>query len=273
MVLLERPSRWPREDARPHRRARGRLPRSDSRHPHGEDPRVFRWRRTPRSIARPIPQEIEQMFAFLSALGVDGHTISPGYEYDAAKKDMIARLGPASGRFFPDARGDPGEIRAGGRVGRASIPILGTPVYLEFLAGLRDLSCSAWAIPDSQYPRLERPVLPDDRRPLRQLSRSCWKRRIGTSLAWWMARRDPRCENCMVHCGYEPTAARHRRAVRRPVEDDQVHLRSAPARVSADGIDAFNAPPKPREARAGGDAALSLGEQRVHHFAGTSVRR
>ena len=36
--------------------------------------------------------EIEQMFDFLSDLGVDGHTISPGYEYDAAKKDMIKRL-------------------------------------------------------------------------------------------------------------------------------------------------------------------------------------
>jgi MoaA/NifB/PqqE/SkfB family radical SAM enzyme len=28
--------------------------------------------------------EVEQMFDFLSDLGVDGHTISPGYEYDAA---------------------------------------------------------------------------------------------------------------------------------------------------------------------------------------------
>src|SRR4029078_6126708 len=29
--------------------------------------------------------EIEQLFKFLGALGVDGHTISPGYEYDSAK--------------------------------------------------------------------------------------------------------------------------------------------------------------------------------------------
>ena len=33
-------------------------------------------------------QEVEQMFDFFSALGVDGHTISPGYDYDAAKADM-----------------------------------------------------------------------------------------------------------------------------------------------------------------------------------------
>src|SRR4029450_1766341 len=36
--------------------------------------------------------ELEQMFDYLSWLGVDGHTISPGYDYDAAKEDMRKRL-------------------------------------------------------------------------------------------------------------------------------------------------------------------------------------
>ena len=44
--------------------------------------------------------ELEQMFNHLSALGVDGHTISPGYEYDAAKKDMITRLNLQPENFF-----------------------------------------------------------------------------------------------------------------------------------------------------------------------------
>ena len=44
--------------------------------------------------------EVEQMFDFLSDLGVDGHTISPGYEYDAAKKDMIKRLNLQPENFF-----------------------------------------------------------------------------------------------------------------------------------------------------------------------------
>ena len=45
-------------------------------------------------------KEIEQMFDFLCDLGVDGHTISPGYEYDAAKKDMIKRLNLQPENFF-----------------------------------------------------------------------------------------------------------------------------------------------------------------------------
>jgi hypothetical protein len=45
-------------------------------------------------------QEIEQMFDYLSDLGVDGHTITPGYEYDAAKKDMVKRLNLRPENFF-----------------------------------------------------------------------------------------------------------------------------------------------------------------------------
>src|SRR5678809_275141 len=44
--------------------------------------------------------EVEKMFDYLSDLGVDGHTISPGYEYDAAKKDMIKRLNLQPEDFF-----------------------------------------------------------------------------------------------------------------------------------------------------------------------------
>ncbi len=34
----------------------------------------------------------------------------------------------------------------------------------------------------------------------------CWKKSSGTSTASSNGEaRDPRCENCMVHCGYEPT--------------------------------------------------------------------
>src|ERR1700755_3561431 len=45
-------------------------------------------------------EELEQLFDFLSDLGVDGHTITPGYEYDAAKQDMIKRLNLQPENFF-----------------------------------------------------------------------------------------------------------------------------------------------------------------------------
>ena len=64
----------------------------------GDDKRVFSMAADP---ADSMPRdEIEKMFDFLSNLGVDGHTISPGYEYDAAKKDMIKRLNKQPEDFF-----------------------------------------------------------------------------------------------------------------------------------------------------------------------------
>ncbi len=55
--------------------------------------------------------ELEQMFAFLSSLGVDGHTISPGYEYDAAKRDMVQRLGLEPETVLSDSRSHPQQVR------------------------------------------------------------------------------------------------------------------------------------------------------------------
>src|SRR6185369_16567103 len=76
-------------------------------------------------------QEIEDMFAFLSTLGLDGHTIAPGYEYDAAKADMVKRLGIAPENFFL-TRKMTIEKFAKVEEWSAKYPIFGTPVYLEF---------------------------------------------------------------------------------------------------------------------------------------------
>ena len=62
-------------------------------------------------------EEIEQMFDFLSDLGVDGHTISPGYEYDAAKKDMIKRLNLQPENFFSHASDDNRKVSRRSRSG------------------------------------------------------------------------------------------------------------------------------------------------------------
>ena len=91
-------------------------------------------------------QEIEEMFKFFSSLEVDGHTISPGYEYDAAKKDMVKRLGKQPEDFFLTrkmTRQKFAKIEEWGK----RFTIFGTPVYQEFLAGKRELTCTAWAIP------------------------------------------------------------------------------------------------------------------------------
>jgi MoaA/NifB/PqqE/SkfB family radical SAM enzyme len=91
-------------------------------------------------------QELEDMFKFLSWLEVDGHTISPGYDYDAAKKDMVKRLGRDPKEFFLTRELTREKFKDIERWGEM-FTIFGTPVYQEFLAGKRELTCTAWAIP------------------------------------------------------------------------------------------------------------------------------
>jgi hopanoid biosynthesis associated radical SAM protein HpnH len=152
------------------------------------------------------PAEIERMFVFLSSLGIDGHTISPGYEYDAAKRDMVQRLGVEPETFFLTRRATIEKFAAAEEWGR-KFPIFGTPIYLEFLAGRRDLTCSAWAIPTRNIRGWKAPcyLMTDGHYPSYRelLERTDWDRYgVVDGKA-----RDPRCENCMVHCGYEPSAS------------------------------------------------------------------
>src|SRR5438309_64816 len=85
--------------------------------------------------------ELEQLFDFLSDLGVDGHTITPGYEYDSAKQDMIKRLNLQPENFFLTRRVTIEKFRKIAEwMGKYAF--FGTPIYFEFLAGKRDLSCS-----------------------------------------------------------------------------------------------------------------------------------
>jgi MoaA/NifB/PqqE/SkfB family radical SAM enzyme len=149
--------------------------------------------------------EVEQMFNYLSDLGVDGHTITPGYEYDAAKKDMIKRLNLLPENFFLTRKMT---VQKFAKIEEwmNRYTFFGTPIYFEFLAGKRDLTCSAWAIPTRNIRGWKGPcyLMTDAHYSsyAELLERVQWnKYGVVNGVA-----RDPRCENCMVHCGYEPTA-------------------------------------------------------------------
>jgi len=151
-------------------------------------------------------KELEQMFEFLSSLEVDEHTISPGYEYDAAKRDMIKRLAKQPEDFFL-TRKMTREKFANILEWSERFTILGTKVYLEFLAGKRELTCTPWAIPTRNVKGWKAPcyLMTDGHyeRYQQMLDQVDWtKYGVVDGVA-----RDPRCENCMVHCGYDPSGA------------------------------------------------------------------
>ncbi len=85
--------------------------------------------------------------------------------------------------------------------------IFGTAVYQEFLAGKRDLTCTAWAIPTRNIRGWKAPcyLMTDGHYGGYQemLTKVHWEKYgVVNGVA-----RDPRCEHCMVHCGYDPSGA------------------------------------------------------------------
>src|SRR3954470_11858352 len=151
-------------------------------------------------------KEIEEMFEFLSSLEVDGHTISPGYDYDAAKKDMVKRLGKQPEDFFLTRAMTREKFKNIEKWGER-FTIVGTPMYQEFLAGKREMTCTPWAIPTRNIKGWKAPcyLMTDGHYGgyTEMLDKVDWdKYGVVDGVA-----RDPRCEHCMVHCGYDPSAA------------------------------------------------------------------
>jgi hopanoid biosynthesis associated radical SAM protein HpnH len=163
-------------------------------------------------------EELEQLFDFLSDLGVDGHTITPGYEYDAAKQDMIKRLNLRPENFFL-TRDTTVQKFAKMDEWMNRYTFFGTPVYFEFLAGKRDLTCSAWAIPTRNMRGWKAPCyFMTDAAGTNGTGHYSSYAELLANVDWSKygvvdgVAKDPRCENCMTHCGYEPTASLGRMA-------------------------------------------------------------
>jgi hypothetical protein len=119
--------------------------------------------------------------------------ISPGYAYEKAP-DQEHWLGVQQTReLFAKAFGD-------GR--RKRWRLNHSPLFLDFLEGKRDFTCTAWGIPSYSLLGWQRPCyLLDDGHV------QTFKELIeDTDWDAYGRGKDPRCANCMAHCGYEPTA-------------------------------------------------------------------
>nr|WP_231122083.1 adenosyl-hopene transferase HpnH [Motilibacter peucedani] len=140
------------------------------------------------------PQDVIDVLDFLNdELGVDNMQISPGYAYEKAP-DQEHWLGVEQTRaLFSKAFAD-------GR--RKRWRLNHSPLFLDFLEGKTDFECTPWGIPSYSLLGWQRPCyLLDD-------GYAATYRELVEETDWSKFGRgkDPRCENCMAHCGYEPTA-------------------------------------------------------------------
>jgi hopanoid biosynthesis associated radical SAM protein HpnH len=140
------------------------------------------------------PKTVRAVLDFLNDdLRVDEMMISPAYAYEKAP-DQEHFLGVQQTRSLFSA------AFADGR--RKRWRLNHSPLFLDFLEGKAEFECTAWGIPSYSLFGWQRPcyLMADGyAKTYRELIET-------TDWSSYGRGRDPRCENCMAHCGYEPTA-------------------------------------------------------------------
>jgi len=143
------------------------------------------------------PQEMQEFFDFLNTLDTDGMMISPGYSYEwAPDQDHFLKREQTKALFR--------EILTPFKTGKRQWNFNHNPLFLDFLIGEKDYECTPWGSPSYSVLGWQKPcyLLNEGHYDSFQelLDRTNWDnygRKSG----------NPQCADCMVHCGYEPTAA------------------------------------------------------------------
>ncbi|KAA2235650.1 adenosyl-hopene transferase HpnH [Salinarimonas soli] len=128
-------------------------------------------------------------------LKVDGVSISPGYAYERAPDQEHFLNRQASKTLFR-------EIFRRGKGRRTKWRFGQSTMFLDFLAGNQDYRCTPWGTPTRNVFGWQRPcyLLNEGYVPtFRQLLDETDWASYGTGAY-------EKCADCMVHCGYEPTA-------------------------------------------------------------------
>jgi hopanoid biosynthesis associated radical SAM protein HpnH len=135
------------------------------------------------------PEEYHELFAMLNDMGVEGMMVSPGFQYkEVAHHDIFLQREEAQSFFRRIFEGCKDGVR-----------FYHNPLYLDFLQGKRDYQCSQWTIPTYTPAGWRKPcyLLADGHAQTYQ--------ELMTTVQWdaYGLGNDPRCDTCMMHCGFE----------------------------------------------------------------------
>jgi hopanoid biosynthesis associated radical SAM protein HpnH len=160
---------------------------------------------------RETPDEVAAFLDFVTELGVEGVTISPGYSYERAPRQDVFLGRTQSKQLFR-------EIFKRGRGKRW--PLTDSSLFLDFLAGNQTYECTPWSTPTRNVFGWQRPcylLVNEGYAPSFKalMEETAWEQ-YGTG-------RNPKCDNCMAHCGYEGTAVND--ALAHPLKALTVSLR------------------------------------------------
>ena len=140
------------------------------------------------------PEEIGDFFSYVTNnLHAEGITVSPGYAYERAPNQTHFLSRQKTRQLFRDI------FKKGkGKKWRFSQSSL----FLDFLAGNQTYHCTPWGNPTRNIFGWQRPCY-----LLGEGYANSWNELIGeTDWEKYGTGNYEKCANCMVHCGYEPTA-------------------------------------------------------------------
>jgi hopanoid biosynthesis associated radical SAM protein HpnH len=143
------------------------------------------------------PDEMQKFFDFLTELGTDGINVSPGYSYEwAPDQDHFLKREQTKALFR--------QIMAPYKAGKKNWVFNHNPLFLDFLTGEKDYECTPWGSPSYSVLGWQKPCY--------LLNEGYYKtfKELIENTKWedyGRASGNPKCQDCMVHCGYEPTAA------------------------------------------------------------------
>ncbi len=142
------------------------------------------------------PNSVRAFFDDMMELGVEGLMVSPGYAYEKAPDQQNFLKRQKTRELF--------EMILSNRSRRWRFNQ--SPLFLEFLMGKRDYECTPWGNPTYNVFGWQKPCYllqegyADTFEEL--IDETPWER-------YGRASGNPQCQQCMVHCGYEPSAVNH----------------------------------------------------------------
>lgn len=143
------------------------------------------------------PRQMQEFFDFLETLNLDGMMVSPGYSYEwAPDQENFLKREQTKALFR--------EILAPWKSGNKKWNFNHNPLFLEFLMGEQDFDCTPWGSPSYSVLGWQKPCY-----LLNEGHYNSYKELIANT-QWSNYGKNsgnPQCADCMVHCGYEPTAA------------------------------------------------------------------
>lgn len=147
-----------------------------------------------------VPQRMADFFDHMMNIGLNAITVSPGYAYERAPDQEHFLTRETTKNIFRDI------FRLGKervKQGKTKWRFSQSSLFMDFLAGNQTYECTPWGLPTRNIFGWQRPcyLLGEGyTKTYKELIETTDWEKYGTG-------KYEKCADCMVHCGYEPSAA------------------------------------------------------------------